>query len=192
MIRGSAPVNPSSISRSIPHNAFPGNISFNGLTFYFASEFGGNSTVLNGNYDVRFFYSNNGVDALSGNAAANEGASIGTLFNGALGGNDNPSFTINGSTLGYNPNSGDLLMDVIVTNQDVVPNGSGNGYNEADSSGVSTSRMWLLDSQNSGNPDAIGLVTTFDTTVAAPEPASIALLGLGLLGLGAVRRRNRR
>ena len=33
---------------------------------------------------------------------------------------------------------------------------------------------------------------TYDMTVAAPEPASLGILGAGLFGLGYIRRRNAR
>lgn len=38
----------------------------------------------------------------------------------------------------YNLALGNLLLEIVVTNQDNVPNFSGNGYNEADGSGTVT------------------------------------------------------
>ncbi|MGA3402950.1 MAG: PEP-CTERM sorting domain-containing protein [Acetobacteraceae bacterium] len=46
-----------------------------------------------------------------------------------------------------------------------------------------------LDYQDSGNP--FGGDTAFQMLVSAPEPASMSLVGLGLVALGAVRRRRR-
>ena len=46
----------------------------------------------------------------------------------------------------YNPANGDLILEVIVSNQDNVPNGSGNGYNWADYTGAQVTRAYCLDS----------------------------------------------
>jgi len=53
----------------------------------------------------------------------------------------NGSVSFLGNTLNYDPTLGNLLMDVIVTNQDNVPNGSG-GYLDADDTGTCTGRLW--------------------------------------------------
>ncbi|MGZ4787056.1 MAG: PEP-CTERM sorting domain-containing protein [Terriglobales bacterium] len=103
--------------------------------------------------------------------------------------NDDPTLTASGfSPFLYDPSFGDLILEIIVSNQDNVPNGSGNGYNEADYTGVDTVRAYCLTNVGcfAANPGA--LVTTFGTTVT-PEPGTLALLGSGLLGLAGVMRR---
>ena len=102
------------------------------------------------------------------------------------------SYAINNSTaFKFDPSQGNLLLDIFASNQDNVPNGPGDSYNDADNSGNYISRVYAFNGSNSGTADSIGLVTTFGTgqTTATPEPGSLVLLGSGLIGIAGVIRR---
>ena len=178
--------------------SFSGTTSFSALTFfdsYIISQGFGGGPIIPGNYSINFYYSANPVNGLSASSpGANEGAFIGSFgdFNVTSPINFNPSYTFNGNSLTYNPLDGNLLMDIIVKNQANIPNGSGNGYMDADSSGSATSRAYFL-SNGIAAADSNGLVTEFSGgSTGTPEPASFALVGLGLLGAALTRRKSAR
>ena len=155
----------------------PGAVKFDTIGFQGWTPSPG--TVLNGNYNISFSTTT---------AAVGSAYPVGLLantqsfFNGALGGQSG-DFSISGSTYVYNPAAGNLVMEVVVTNQDVVPNGSGNGYLWADYTGANASRAYLLN--NVGAFNGVGAdVTSFNTTPAVPEPATWAMLILGFFGIG--------
>lgn len=147
-------------------SAFSGPTQINSLTFFrvLAAQFGGTSTVLAGNYRVSLSTTTRAVNGLSANLASNIGSDNMVIFNGNLGGlSSTPSFTITASApFFYDPSLGNVLLDIVVTDQTAVFNGSGNGYNDADARGVVTTRAYAFVGSASGPVDVFGLVTLFN------------------------------
>lgn len=147
-------------------SSFTGVTQINSLTLFdvFAAQFGGTSAVLSGNYQVSLSTTTRAVNGLSTNLASNIGADNTLIFNGDLGGlSTTPSFTITGTVpFVYDPSLGNLLLDIVVTNQTLRPNGSGNGYNDADSRGTMTTRAFASVGNTNGAVDTVGLVTRFN------------------------------
>ena len=175
--------------------AFSGTIDITSLTFYqiFAAQFGGTSTVLAGNYQISLSTTSAAVNGLSTTLANNVGSDDTVFFNGNLGGDSvNPSLTISGGSFVYDPTKGNLLIDIVATNQPIFYNGSGNGYNDADNSGALMSRAYAYGGSATGVADSIGLVTGFNVA-SVPEPSSVLLGGTArVLGMGVgLARRNR-
>ena len=164
---------------------FGAGLSINSVTF-FDTLFPG-AIVLNGNYDISFATTTSAVGSAYPVAPL---ANIASFFNGALSGAVGSAFTINGSAYSYNTADGNLVMHVLVTNQDNVPNGTqlNNGYMDADYTGTATTRAYLV----TGLASSAGvgaLVTQFNGGV--PEPATWALMLVGFGGLGAMLRSRR-
>jgi hypothetical protein len=154
----------------------------------------GTATVLGGDYSIYWGYSANGL-ALSSDLASNyNGASnlLGTLDIPVGGENFGTTLTFSDfSPFLYNPADGDLLLEIVATNQDNVPDTGSNGYNWADYTGVQVNDAYCLTGSGcvAANDYSLGaLDTTFDT--ATPEPNTFLLFGTGILGLaGMVRRK---
>lgn len=163
--------------------AFSTTTTFNQITFN-AFVGAGNGSVISGNYDITFGTTTQAL----GSGYPLTLSNTQTFFDGALSSSGAPTFSVNGSSYTYNPADGNLVMEVLVTNQANVPNGSGNSYFQADGSGSVMSRAYLITGAG-GISDGVGLVTTFN---AVPEPAAWALMLVGFGGLGAMLRSRRR
>ena len=86
--------------------------------------------MLSGTYQVSLSTTSKPVNGLSSNLASNIGADNTVIFTGNLGGTGTvSSFTITGTApFVYDPAAGNLLVDIVVTDQTLLPNGTGNGY----------------------------------------------------------------
>lgn len=180
------------------HTAFSGPITITNLEFYYASQFGGGSQMIDGVYGIYLGTSANPYNALSPNQAANRSGdwtlvdSFHSNHNVGAECDFNPVCTLNLATpFTYNPANGDLLLEIRVFDQANIPNGSGNGYAEADDTGALIGRAYCLTAWDCTNAtvDGVGLVTTFSTSTTVPEPGTLAMFGSGIVGLAGVLRR---
>ena len=164
---------------------FPDAVFINAITFYMSSE----PWTYDGNfYTISFSNTPKGPNELLGDLNANPGPNNTVFFAGVLNGNGGPSFTISGLPFLYDPSLGNLLMDVTSTGTNKI---GYVGFFDADYSGTVTSRAYGNEIDYS-NVDPVGLVTTFDTALVAPEPATVWLLAPGLAAIaGLMRRRTR-
>jgi hypothetical protein len=159
-------------------SAFSGKTTFSTITFTAESGYD-TPEILAGDYDITFSTTS---AALGATYPVSPLSNTKTFIDGALGGESGATITLSGAAYAYDPADGNLVMEVVVDDQADVPNGDGNGYFEADESGLATSRAY--DETGNGSYSGTGaLVTTFGDS--APEPAAWALMLVGLGGLGA-------
>ena len=166
-------------------SAFSGLTSFNTINFFDWAP--GPGPVILGNYVIDFATTTAAIGSVF---PVGPLANLGSFFSGSLSGPSTAGvFSINGSVYNYNPTDGNLVMHVVASNQALVPNGSGNGYFQADYTGSDTTRAVSLSSGPEYNGTG-ALVTEFVTSGGVPEPATWAmmLVGFGLIGFGMRRR----
>jgi len=140
--------------------------------------------VLSGTYDITLGTTLSPVLSLPGSLS-----NVATFFNGNLDGLIGSIFSISGTPYSYNSALGNLVMEVVVTNQANVPNlgPPGNSYFLADYTGNDVSRAYSLDGSSCADTcsssDLGALVTEFNAA-ATPLPSTWTMLIAGFLGLG--------
>ena len=120
---------------------FPHATTIISATGFYDQATGGSQFILGGEYAVYWGYAaHNAVNNLSNTLAGNYIAPPTFLYQ-ALVTTGTDSFDPSGILplgINYDPTQGDLIIEIIASNQDNVPNGSGNGYYEADDTGTVT------------------------------------------------------
>ncbi len=159
--------------------AFSGPIDFNSITFQQWPS--GPGTVLNGDYTISFSTTTTPLGSVSYPVAPLSNTA--SFFSGALGGQTG-DVTITGTPYAYNPVDGNLVMEVIASNQANVPNGSGNGYNLADYTGTNVLRAYDIIPTSDTASGTGALVTTFNSAVPEPTTWAMLLLGVAIIGGG--------
>jgi hypothetical protein len=145
--------------------AFEGPTQITSLTFFYAEQFGGPTTMLPGNYQISLSTTTRAVDGLSTDLSSNIGQNDTVIFSGNLGGvNTSPSVTISmARPFTYDPRQGNLLLNVVATNQANQPNVLGAvGYLSADTTGTVMTRAFIRADLATGVVESIALVTKFN------------------------------
>ena len=167
-------------------SAFSGPVKITNIEFFNTAYNSGATAMNSGNWAISLSTTSADWNTLSGTYASNIGTNNTLVFSGNLA---QPwafgqTLVINLSTpFTYNPGNGSLLMDVYATNTSAP---GGDLFFDANGNDI-MSRVYGGSLYGSVNP-GYGLVTGFNAA-PVPIPGAFLLLGPGLVGLGAIRRR---
>lgn len=149
----------------------------NTISFRFSASVSANN-VDPATFQISFSTTSAAVGALSTNLSSNIGSNVAVFGTFVLPTTAPVLLTFTGTPYTYNPASGNLLMDIVLSG--VVSNQSGNDntFYQSDHRGMVLSRAFNVGGTTYADPD--GLVTAFNADLT-PEPTSRSLFGLACL-----------
>ena len=167
---------------------FPVPVTITGLTFFNSVE-DSPDTFDPGFYTFLLSTTSATVASPSSTYADNRGGDFQIFDVESPAGPYPPSFTFFGAPFTYNPINGNLLLEVNKTGSDAFSGFT--DYNSGD--GFLVSRVWGNDPDTGSIDRNYGPVTEFELgQQAVPEPATLTLTGLGIIGVVSWRLRKGR
>jgi hypothetical protein len=169
-------------------SAFSGDTEFNEVTFFGAPLFLGDE-LNTATYDISFSTTQKSVRALDTDYATNVGADSQEFGSFSVAGATPSELAFTGDSFNYDPSTGNLLMQIVISDILVGVNAGAGAFEADDGADGLTSR--LIEVQNGfTSTDDLGLVTEFSENASpVPEPVWGPLL-IGLfLAIGVSRRR---